>query len=428
MMAVNREKIPAYKEIRHIDYPFPKQLVLDAGVPLYYFCMDEIHFVRIDLMFEAGTRHGENPFIPQATVQLLQEGSSHANSEQLANQLDSLGSELHFSCDKDYAFISLLTLPENLHASIHLLCQIVSDPSFPEEEVALFATNANHRSSVEMKKVSTRARRKLQEMLFSADHPYGRQVEKEHYEGLSRKQVESFYKQFYTADRLKILVGGEVDDTLLSGLNRLVGDLKCKRTVVSSVLPDVLPAAASTVKIHCPDAVQSAVRIGMPALSRIHPDFIGMNFVNMLLGGFFGSRLMKNIREDKGFTYGIHSVLVSYRDSGYMAVVSEVKSGVEKQVVDEVLREFDRLKNENIAIEEIRLVKNYYLGGLLRGLDGMMNLCDHFRYLILEEMPFDYYQHVVEQSTQLNSAFINHLSNTYLDENTFQIVVAGNLR
>jgi len=158
----------------------------------------------------------------------------------------------------------------------------------------------------------------------------------------------------------------------------MLGDNSFKRK--SKVASHDFPVVSSSVQKQIFPKKMLYIRntYGKILFPRNHPDYVGMAILSTILGGYFGSRLMANIREDKGYTYGIGSGLVSMRHSGYLYIASDVGANVREQAVEEIYKEIDRLCNDLVSTEELNLVRNYMTGAFLRNIDGPFAIAERF--------------------------------------------------
>jgi zinc protease len=160
-------------------------------------------------------------------------------------------------------------------------------------------------------------------------------------------------------------------------------------------------------------------------ITRSHPDYPGMAVLNTLLGGYFGSRLMSNIREDKGYTYGIGSAMVSLREAGYFFISTEVGADVTTAALDEIYKEVKRLQDEPAGEDELSTVRNYLSGTFLKSIDGPFALIDRFKTLTLSGLGYDYYDRYLQTVQSISPAQLQELALRYFNRNDFMELVVG---
>ena len=161
-------------------------------------------------------------------------------------------------------------------------------------------------------------------------------------------------------------------------------------------------------------------------ISSTHVDYAGMQVLNTVFGGYFGSRLMSNIREDKGYTYGIGSSVVPLRKEGYFCISSEVGVDVRAAAVNEIYLELKRLRTELVPESELNLVRNYMLGSFQRNIDGPFSLADRFKSILTAGMGYEYYTRYLETIQNITAEELLRLASTHLHEDSlYELVVGG---
>jgi predicted Zn-dependent peptidase len=159
--------------------------------------------------------------------------------------------------------------------------------------------------------------------------------------------------------------------------------------------------------------------------TKTHKDFHSLTVLNTILGGYFGSRLMTNIREDKGYTYGIGSGMIPLKKAGYFFISTEVGVEVCNKAIDEIYIEINRLRNESISEKELILVKNYMIGSFLRSIDGPFALANRFKSIMEYDLDYSYYDDYISTIKNIKASDLLNLANKYLDPNSMTEVVAG---
>jgi predicted Zn-dependent peptidase len=165
--------------------------------------------------------------------------------------------------------------------------------------------------------------------------------------------------------------------------------------------------------------------MGRLLFTRAHEDFIPMQVLSTTLGGYFGSRLMQNLRERNGFTYGVFSAMVNFQNTGYLAIATQVGTDVTEQALEQIAIEIDTLRNELVSEQELSLVKNIMAGEMMRILDGPFGIADVTTENIL--CGFDN-SHIADNLSRIRTTTpeeIRSLAQKYLDPNDIVTVVAG---
>ena len=345
------------------------------GVPVYAVGCSEYDVVRITFFFRAGTSLQRVPFAASATANMLSEGAGELSSQQIAERLDYYGSYFDVNIDRDYVYINFCMLSRFLAPTMAVAEDILLRPTFPVEELLTYAAKRRQRLTIERMRVDTLAREELARCLFGGDHPYGRISPAEAYDTLTRDDLVEHYRRCYTAERCMVVCSGRIDGGVVEAVERIAAQLPHNpETAAAPPFPQPVTQYGSF--IHRPEAVQSSLRVVRRLFPRTHPDFTGMQVVATALGGYMGSRLMQNLRERNGYTYGVVAAMVNFEREGYFAVSTQVDADVTEQAVAEIHGEIERLRREPMAERELQMVRNMMLGEMMRILDGPFGLAD----------------------------------------------------
>jgi predicted Zn-dependent peptidase len=302
---------------------------------------------------------------------------------------------------------------------------VITDSIFPEKELETFIRNQQQKLQVSLQKNDIVARRKFNKAIYG-DTIYGLGADFDDYKTLRRDDMLEHFRQMYQPSNCTMIVAGKVEQDILDLLTDSFGGNWANYTAAADVQqPDLEPSGEHFYFIEKPEALQSAIRMGSPMITRTHPDFPALQVLNTVLGGYFGSRLMANIREDKGYTYGIGSGLSSMNKGGAMFIATEVGADVCRDAMAEIEKEINILKTELIPEEELSLVRNYMMGSLLGSLENVLSHADKFKNLYFSGLGYDYYDRYTEVVKTITSEELIQLANKYLDLDKFYKVIVG---
>jgi predicted Zn-dependent peptidase len=262
--------------------------------------------------------------------------------------------------------------------------------------------------------------------LFGNSHPYGYFITAEDFDKLNRNDLVKFHKDFYQAKFCRVIAAGKVDDKVLKLIEKQFASW-IDTNIIAPKTFEIQTEDERHVYINKPEAVQSAVRIGKILMNKLHPEFVSMSVLSCILGGYMGSRLMKKIREEKGYTYGINSILVTFKHAGYLTIVSELGAHVTAHGVADIYTEIDKLRKEPVTNEELTRVKNYMLGDVARMFDGPFAQADSLMSLLECDLNYDYITNMIDAIKHVSIAQIQDLAIKYLDPATFSQVVVGKM-
>jgi zinc protease len=301
--------------------------------------------------------------------------------------------------------------------------EMIVDSIFPEEEIRIYKQNMKQRLNVNLKKSDFVAGRLIDAYLYGEDHPYGRYTRFEDFDSVTREEIVAFYKDYYQKGKFILFVAGKVPANLFQLLDQNFGDIE-RRTI------DVFPiqsSAASEKKYRVSNdtnGVQGAIRIGSPFPNRHHPDFVKAQVLNNVFGGFFGSRLMSNIREQKGYTYGIYSYLENHTQQSAWIISTDAGKDVCEATIVEVYKEMEILRSKKVGDEELLLVRNYMIGSILGDLDGPFHIINRWKNIILNGLDESFFYTQIDTIKKVSAKEIQELANKYLlPERFYELVV-----
>lgn len=395
-----------------------RKMVLKNGVEVYCIDAGAEEVMSLEWVFFAGNSWEKQNLVAASTNFLLKNGTSTHSAFQINEHFDYYGSYFNRACYNETATLSLHTLSKYLKELLPMVRELITDSVLPQEELDIYRQNMKQRLKVNLRKNDFVAGRLIDVYLFGEQHPYGKFSKAEDFDALQREQLLEFYRNYYQSGQLIIFAAGKLPADLEQLLNEQFGDLPVQKR--PTPVHAITPAIEKTYRItNDPDGVQGSIRMARPFPSRHHPDFIRTQVLNTLFGGFFGSRLMLNIREDKGYTYGIQSYLVNHLQESAWMISTEAGRDVAEAAIEEVKKEMNLLRNEKVDEEELLLVKNYMMGGLLAELDGPFQIIARWKNIVLHQLEHDYFQRSVDTIRNITADELQELAQRYLDPESF---------
>lgn len=425
----NRNIAPPIKDAVEFNLhlkPF-EHFVLQNGVEVYAVDAGAEEVVQIDFVLDAGTVYEEKNLLGATTNFLLKNGTSTQTAFEINSFFEYYGAYLNRSCFTETASVSLHCLSKHYSLLLPNVVKLLQDAQFPEEELSIHKQNSRQRLTVNLKKADFVANRLIDAYMFGESHPYGRYTTFEAIDDISRDDLQAFYDQYYRKGRLRIFIAGRLPKDFLSHLEMHFGSLSYHSAPERLTLPDmaasVEPGVLQRVELGT-GGVQGSIRLARHFPSKKHPDYLQVQVLNALLGGFFGSRLMENIREDKGYTYGIHSYLQSYRDQSVWTISTEAGKDVCNATLAEVWKEMEILRTELVDDEELLLVKNYIIGTVVGDLDGPFHILGRWKNMLLSDLGMDYFDRSIQAIKDVDAPALQQLAQRYLKpEDFYQLVV-----
>ena len=405
----------------------PVSTRLSNGIPVYTFNADESDVIRIDLLFGGGRWHQEQPLQALFANRMLREGTRHFSSEQVAERLDYYGAWLELACAAEYTYLTLYSLSKYLPQTLEVLESVVKEPLFPQKELDIVLETNVRQFLVNSSKTDYLALRRLMNLLYGDGHPAGHLLKEEDYRRISPDVLRSFYERYYHSANCSIYLAGRVDERCL----RLVeehfgrtafgtGDAPAERFHYQPIV-----SPEKSFFIERKGAVQSAVRMGMLSLNQNHPDYLKLRVLITLFGGYFGSRLMSNIREEKGLTYGISAGLLPYPGEGVLTIAADTACKNVHALVEEVYAEIDRLHTEVVLADELERVRNYMLGEMCRSYESVFSLSDAWIFIHVSGLEKSYLSAIPEAINTVTAGELGELARKYLCKENLKVVVCG---
>lgn len=422
MTSLNRSVAPATTDIIDISLPIAQKEIGATGIPIYWVAGSTEEILRVELVFNAGINRQKQLLIAAATNNLIQEGTTTRTAQDIADGLDFYGSYLQTRCAVDDSQITLFCLKKHLVKCLEIVSDVVKNAEFPDNEITIFTKNNKQRLKVQQEKTSYLCRKGFYKEIFGNASPISSFSESGDYDLISRETLISFYQDYYQNSLKYITISGDADTPTLSTIKAFSDGFKADEGFEGYHASGVV---AQNRYIKKEKSVQATLRLGKKLFNRKHQDYRKMQLLNLILGGYFGSRLMKNIREDKGLTYGIHSSLESYLDDGCFYIEADVNTKKADLALSEISLEIDRLNTDLIPEQELLTAKNYFLGSILRSIDGPFTIMDRNRLLLDYGLSPDYYPELFAIIKDTTAQELRDTCNVYLNRNSLVEVVCG---
>ncbi|HMN32329.1 MAG TPA: pitrilysin family protein [Chitinophagaceae bacterium] len=404
-------------ETEHLDNQIPLYSLLDTIEPV----------VNFQMVFEAGIWYEQKNAIAQTVAGLFKSGTTNLNSFQINDTIEQYGASVQVNCNTDLATISVSCLTKHFSKLLPIVFSLITDTQFYQNELDIFIQNAKQRLSVQLLKTDFVANRKIDEFMFGFQHPYGKYYHASDYDQITSEDLKSYLKKQYHFSNCKMFLAGMFSEDDKKQIHQIFGSSNWNSNPTPYQPTHTLsPAQQKQIRIkHENPSVQGSVRLSSMFVEKTHPDFVPMVILNTLFGGFFGSRLMSNIREEKGYTYGIHSMILSQRHASALLISTEAGIDVCELAIKEVYKEMEILQNELVSIEELDLVKNYLLGSILAEINGTFQIMQRWKGLILNGFDENRFYSNIEIYKSITPETIQNLAKKYFQKDAFYELVVS---
>lgn len=422
---MNRSLAPEISLIESFEYLKAERLAQIQQLPTYYIGGSEEAVVKVELLFEAGYQYQTKPLQASAVNALLLEGSKGKSAKAIAEFFENRGAFLDTSLHADYATVQLHCLSRQLEELLPYLLELLQTAIFPEEELEDWLHRKQQKFAINQEKVSYLAKNAFVGAFFGEGHPYNNAVNAVSFESLTHADLLAFYEQQYQKKPFTVLLSGQLSE---AQLKRILSHLEQYDFGAASQAKLTFPevkAKNELLQVEKAGATQSAIKMGKLMPNKGEADFPALFFANTILGGYFGSRLMSNLREDKGYTYGVGSGLIAYRGLAYFVLSTEVGSEHTQPAVKEIEKEMQRLTQESVTADELETVKQYLQGSLMRNFDGPFAAMDRFKSLYVLGLDYTYYDKLIQDFKEMTAERLLQTYQQYFQFKDLTKVVAG---
>lgn len=409
-------KSPDEFEISLLPY---QQFDLQNGAPVYCVPGGAEEVIKIEWVFSAGNYYEEKTGTAAAVNYLIRTGTAKKSAFDISNHFEFYGAFLSVACHNEYAVITLESLSKYMRELLPVVAELLTDAVFPEKEIQIYSQNSIQHLKVNLEKCDFVADRQISELLYGPSHPYGRKVYTADYQSLTRADIKNFYHRFYVNGKFKVFASGSLPADFENIMNEYFGGLKYNSTIKTDQRPRQVSEKKKLRHDLNKNGVQSAIRIARPFPDRKHPDFKTAMVLNGLLGGYFGSRLMSNIREKKGYTYGIYSYLQNHIQFGSWIISTETGIAVTEPAIKEIYKELEILCQKPAEESELKLLRNYMIGQQLASLDGPFQIMDRWKGIILNDLSEDYFNGIIQAIKTVTPTELQEVAHKYFDPKEF---------
>lgn len=422
-MTLDRTIAPAFRKPEIFKLPFIAEKKLSNGIPYFEILTGKQAVVKIELVFNAGAISELKDSLALFTAKLLTAGTAQYSAQDIEEKFASWGAFIEIGTSQDHSGISVYCLTKYAENVLSLLKELIDGAIFPEEELVLLKNIQIQNLKVNLEKTSYLASQAFKKEFFQ-EHPYSRSISEDSINNLNRNDLLDQFTQLFNLANCNIFISGGGVETLHDVVDKVFGSVRLASEKAVIDRP-VLFFGSGKKYISKEGAVQSSLRMAIPAVGLSDPGYPKLSFINEIFGGYFGSRLMKNIREDKGYTYGIHSSLISLKNASYLVVGTDVRKDVLDQTVVEVYSEMARLQNELIDETELETVKNYMIGSFLNSINSPFAIMEKFKLIYFHNLKPDFYESYYFAISELTSSQVLDGVNKYLKKEQFLEVAAG---
>lgn len=404
--------------LRHtLEFKLPDALPFATGSPSKAFLIpsNKQEVVKVEFIFPAGRIFEKSPGAAHFTASMLEKGTVRNTAEAIASQLDFYSAYLEVNPGFDNVSVALYCLSRNLKNVLALFLEIISEPAFDPSELRRSREIFIQNLRVNLEKNSFLAGQLIRKMIFG-DHPYGSAVTIGQAENVTPENLKNHFINHYAPKM--VFVAGNIFDEDLKYLEEYLNRRKPGSEVeLNSPALTVVGRMDQEKK----GSVQTSIRFGKTAITRKHHDYPAFQLTNHILGGYFGSRLMKNIREEKGLTYGIYSSVQQFSLGAMHLIGADVNKENTTLAIEAVKAELINLKE--IKEEELQTAKRHFSGSLQNDINTIFAAASKIQMLKINGLSDDYYQNLILSVDKVTTDEIRKMAETYFRPDDFSIAV-----
>jgi len=415
---------PVIHNIADLPVPEWKTTQLDNGTRLIEVDMGSQELVSMEIIHFASRLQEDKKGASRATARLLREGTATMTSGQIAEKVDSLGASLGTGANLDFTFIKLFTLTKYFDDLLPIVEDIRYRPTFPQEELDRYKKNSIQKLALDEAKVELQSYKSITESLFGDEHPYGYNSDEAIYSSITREDLIHHFENYYGSENSIIILCGRISEHIRTRVVEVFGNSQKSVSLKTYNTPQPI---TNTVRktIKAVDKSQSGIKLGMKLWNRSNKDFPGVFVLNTVLGGYFGSRLMTKIREEKGYTYSIYSGLDMMQHDGYFFISTEVSHENVEDTIAATYEEIHRLKTELLDNEEMQMIKTFLRGNFLNMVDGPFKVGGMVKLLEVNSLPRDFFTSLSQYVSNVTPEDIRNYAKQYLHRDKLLEVVVG---
>ncbi len=417
---------PGLAPERAVSWPKRTKARLSNGLEVILAEAHAIPKFHGELFFRSGNAAAIHraPGLAEMAATVVRTGTTKRASRQIEEDLRRIGADLSSGAGADTSAISFSGLSEFAEPLLVLVNELAREASFPEGEFERERRQKLEEVKLDRTQPGFLASERLRKILFGA-HPYGQvSPSEEQVAAYKREDLQAVYREFYTPENALLLLVGDFDSTeMLETAGKVFGTWTGKKPETRAPAAVSDPRGRRVYLVHVPKAVQTQILAGCHAITRKHPDWLKLGLTNSLYGGAFNSRLVMNIREDKGYTYSPRSGVTALRQHGYFSVSAAVRNDVVAASLTEIFYEMDKLRS--LPVPELADAQNYLTGVFSMGLATQDGLLSQFSTVALNELPDDYLETYRQKIRALTPQDLLEAARKYLDSANMQIVVVG---
>lgn len=425
---MNRAIAPEIHNFGVLTFPEVNTTVLTNGITLHTISGGESEVNRITITLPGGEAESPAPGVSTMALAMLLEGSKSHSSNEIANILEYNGAWTNTGVSTHHSSLTLYSLNDRLEAIIGLLNEIITEPAFPDEALAMVKKRLTAKVEINREKVTYHSGVAMKKMMYGANQPLAYVDTPESIASITSDMLSDFHFSRLDTRNIHIFLSGKLSDRILTLVESTFSGIRSDALFPIKRLTFPEFVSPQTISIDRPESLQNSIVMAIPAVGRVDSDFVPLRAAVTTLGGYFGSRLMTNIREEKGLTYGISASLLGYKDKSFIYIATQTDCTKTDIVIKEVYNEIERMKDESTyTADEIDRIRQFQMSNLASALDSPFTIMDLYQTRIVAATPPDYFDAQQTTAHNLSPQLLASMAQKYFNPTLTCTAIAGSI-
>jgi zinc protease len=424
-------RAPVSKEVLNVKLPRPIETVLPNGINLMI--LEDHRFPLVTVQFEidgAGPMFepAGQPGLAGATARLLTEGTKTRTSKQIAEQIDSLGAAISASAGfgSGSAVVYASGLSDTFEQWFALTADVLLHPSFPADELGQYQSRAKSALLQQRSQPGFLANQTMSRTLYGTYPAAVVSATPESLDSLTPAMLADWHDRHYAPQNTILAISGDVhSETLIPKLRQWLTEWKRSKAAVKFPMGPPPPSKEKIFLVDRPGSVQTTLLMGNLAIDRANPDYPALVVLNEVLGAGSASRLFLNLREEKGYTYGVYSNLIARKYAGPWTAGGDLRTEVTDGAMTEFLRELNRIRDEKVPDDELDAARHSVVARFALSLESPQQLIGYAITRKAYNFPADYWDKYPAQIVAIQAEDVQRVARKYIDPATMQVVAVG---
>jgi zinc protease len=419
---LDRKLSPPFSHSNSIELPSVQQINISKNVDLIYFDQVKQALVKIDFVFKAGKWYEKHVGLSHFTSHMLEKGTSNKSANEIAETFDRYGAQVEVAPGFDYVTVSLYSLSNKIREVLPLFLEVLKSPGFPQNELDLLKGIFSQNLKVNNEKNSFAASKIIRRNVFGESHPYGSSIEENSLNGIDIDLCKIFFES--NLSPYEIYITGQLD---AAALDFTLGEIKesvSEKNILEPRDQKINPLLKSEY-LEKEESIQTSIRLGKRTVNKNHEDYFNLLLLNHILGGYFGSRLMKNIREEKGLSYGIYSSINTFVHDSFFVIGADVNKNNQELTINEIYNELEKLRTEVIPLQELEIARSHLLGSIQLDIANPFSVVEKVKNMRLNHLDMNHYPTLFKRVSEASSDDLRKTAQKYFQEEDLFVVKVG---